>query len=47
MNLAADCPKCCAEVSEPKKSKENSGFYIVTYCCKECGAKFKLEVWID
>jgi transposase-like protein len=43
----AKCPKCYREVSEPKKSKDDSGFYLVTYRCSECGAKFKLEEWID
>jgi len=42
-----NCPKCFKEVSKARKSKETSGFYLVTYRCSLCGSKFKLEEWID
>jgi hypothetical protein len=41
------CPTCCNEVSKRRNSKENSGFYLVTYRCGICGTKFRLEEWID
>jgi hypothetical protein len=40
-------PKYYTEATNTPKSKENSGFYHVTHSCGKCGAKFKLEEWID
>ena len=41
-----NCPRCFTEVPKSRKSKETSGFYLVTYHCSSCGSKFKLEEWI-